>query len=333
MSGATMLRSTRTFIVGLAVASCFASAPQRASACSVCLAGDPIYSSNGSTAQSQGDVSAYFEAKAWRKTSGVLPGEEAGAPEVGGASAKERNDSQRLDLYLSWTPLDRITLTLDLPWAFNRITEVEGTEQQTSSLSGFSDLMTQVTGVLWRNRDVLPTTWVEGRVFAKFPTGDSNKSVDGVRDPHLQVGTGSYDFGFGTALVHRFESAELYTSASYRVNQEGSIDYEYGDVVLANVAAAVPLGHALGIGWLDRLTPGLELNYRWADYDEFRGDRYRDSGGSILYVTPSLRVALPWFSPRAPALRASVQIPTTSAWLHGSQKEDPIWMVGLQYSF
>ena len=49
------------------------------------------------------------------------PGADPAEPEPPG---KERNRSERLDLFLSWTPLDRITLTVDLPWAFNRITEI-----------------------------------------------------------------------------------------------------------------------------------------------------------------------------------------------------------------
>ena len=214
---------------GAALAVCVAAPFARASACSVCLAGDPVYSSQGSTAQSAGEVSLYFEARTWSKTRGVLPGEHAeevpAEPEPPG---KERNRSERLDLYLSWTPVDRVTLTLDLPWAFNRITESEGGMRHSSQLSGFSDLSVQATGVLWRDRDVLPSTWVEGRAFAKFPTGDSNDAVDGVRDPHLQVGTGSYDFGFGAAVVHRIRWAALY-ARRHRSTQEGSIDYEYGD--------------------------------------------------------------------------------------------------------
>ena len=330
-----MSRSIRMLVASATLALCFLVSPHRASACSVCLAGDPVYSSQGASGQARGDVSVYFEAKAWKKTSGVLPGEqpaeEGAEPEPPG---KERNQSQRLDLYLSWTPLDRITLAVDLPWAFNRITEIEGAAEHTSRLSGFSDLIAQVTGVVWRNRDVLPSTWIEARAFAKFPTGASSEAVHGVKDPHLQVGTGSYDYGFGAALVHRLDWAQLYASAAYRINQEGSLDYEYGDVLLANAAVAVPLGHALGVPWLDRFALGLELNYRWADYDEFRRDRYRDSGGSILYATPSLRVELPWFTARPPALRAAVQVPTTpSRWLHGFQREDPTWMLGVQYVF
>ena len=308
-----------------------------ASACSVCIAGDQIYSSQGATAQSQGDVSAFLEVRAWRKSSGVLPGEHGAAdgeeaePELPG---KEQNEGQRADLYLSATPIDRITLTIDLPWVWNEITEFEGDAKHESKLSGFGDMSAQVSGVLWRNRDVLPSTWVEVRGFVKFPTGESDRSVDGVRDPHLQVGTGSYDIGFGAAVVHKLEWAILYASASYRINTEGSLHYEYGDVALANAALAVPLGHALGVPALALLTPGLELNYRWADFDEFHGERYRDSGGSILYVTPSVRVAVPWPAEWGRlAVRGAVQIPTTSTWLHGFQHEEPIWFAGVQYAF
>jgi hypothetical protein len=155
-----------------------------------------------------------------------------------------------------------------------------------------------------------------------------------VKDPHLQLGTGSVDFGFGLAAVHRLEWASLYTSVFYRVNTEGSLDYEYGDVFLANAALEVPLGHLSGISALDRFTPGFELNYRDADRDEFRGMTYRDSGGPILYLTPSLRIRLPWpIEGKAPSIRGAVQIPATDHWLHGFQEEDPIWFVGLHYGF
>ena len=97
--------------------------------------------------------------------------------------------------------------------------------------------------VLWRDRDVLPSTWVEARGFGKAPTGKSNQTVDGVQDPHLQVGTGSWDFGFGLAGAHRLAWGSLYVSAFYRENLEGSLDYRYGDVVLTNVALEMPLSH------------------------------------------------------------------------------------------
>jgi hypothetical protein len=321
-----MFKYRRALLLGALLASSVLLQPQAATACSICLAGDPIFSNQGTTAQKQGDLSAYFQVMGWRKESGLLPGEDP--------DGKERNDSQRLDLYLSWTPIDRVTLTLDLPFAFNTITEVEDGNQETSSLSGFSDMSLQSTVVLWRNRDVLPSTWFEGRAFLKLPTGKSKQSVDGRQDPHLQLGTGSWDFGFGLAAVHRLEWGSLYSSVFYRVNTEGDLDYEYGDVVLANVAVLVPLGHALEQALLNPFTLGFEANYRWADHDEVGGTRFKDSGGSILYLTPSLSAQLPWPGEGdGPSLRGAVQIPVASSWLNGFQNEEPIWSAGIQYSF
>jgi hypothetical protein len=321
-----MLDEHRLPLLVVLLAAAFLAQPRAATACSVCLAGDPIYSNQGTTAQQQGDFSFLIQGMGWRKKSGLLPGEDP--------DGKEVNDSQRLDLYASWTPIDRVTLTLDFPFAFNEVTEYGEGEKSTSSLEGFSDMSLQTSVVLWRNREILPSTWFEGRALLKFPTGKSSQTVNGNRDPHLQLGTGSWDFGFGLAAVHRLEWGSLYGSASYRVNSEGSLHYEYGDIFLANAAVQVPLGHALGQSLLDRFTLGFEANFRWADYDKVSGERYDDSGGSILYLTPSLGVRLPWpWETGVPSLRASVQIPATSSWLNGFQKEDPTWFAGIQASF
>lgn len=324
-----MSRSHRRLALGALLLPAVLLGARDSSACSVCLAGDPFLDAQGTTVQQRGTLSASFQVRGWEKKSGLLPGE--AEP---GEQGFERNTSQRLDLFVSWTPFDRVTFTLDLPWAFNAITEYEGDQKSTSRLSGFGDLSLAASGVLWRNRPVLPSTWLEGRVFLKFPSGASSVRVDGARDPHLQPGTGSWDVGFGLAGVHKLEWGSLYTSVFYRVNTEGSLSYEYGDVLLANAALQVPLGHALGLAALDRFTPGFELNFRYAQHDEFEGESYADSGGSVLYLTPSLRVRLPWpWEGRAPSLRLAGQIPATSAWLHGFQQEDPIWSAAITYTF
>ena len=246
----------------------------------------------------------------------------------------EESSSQRLDLYLSWTPIDRATFTLDLPWAFNAITEEEPDGRAYSTLAGFGDVSLLASVVAWRNRDALPSTWLELRAFGKAPTGQDDAKVDGRRDPHLQPGTGSWDFGFGAAAVHRFEWGAVYGSLFQRWNQLGSLDYQYGDALLANLALEVPLGHALGRPALDVLIPGFELNFRYAGFDRQDGENWADSGGSILYATPSLRVRLPGLGENHRAwLRAAVQIPTTNAWLHGEQHEDPIWSIGVGIGF
>jgi hypothetical protein len=354
----------------------------------VCLAGDPVFSTNGASAQEAGSFSIYLEARSFSKSSGLGehhdPAEEGAdeaesahgtAADSGGAAAgkrsrersalrprhaghehevpegseehgadeaeavphepgTERSRGERLDLYASWTPLDRFTVTLDVPFAWNRIIEKEEGERTRSTLSGLGDVSLGSSLVLWRNRDVLPSTWVEARLWVKTPTGRDEAKVEGSRDPHLQTGTGSWDFGVGFAAVHRLAWGSIYGSAFYRENTPGSLDYTYGDVWLANLALEVPVGHALAQPWLDWLTAGVELNFRYAGYDREDGERFVDSGGAILYATPSVRLRLPFgFRDRPVSLRGAVQIPLTQSWLHNQQRENEVYSLGVLVPF
>ncbi len=322
-----------TFVLAMAgaVASVLFLSAHPVRACSVCQAGDPLFSAGGASAQEQGTVSGYLEIQGWRKTSGLLPHHEGEPSEPG----REVNQGQQLSLYLGWTPIDRLTLTLSAPWRWSEITEQPvGEASETSRLNGFGDLAVHAGFVLWRDRDVLPTTWIEARAFGKAPTGKSRHRVGGEQDPHLQPGTGSWDFGFGLAGAHRLAYGSLYASAFYRENLEGSLDYRYGDVVLTNVAFESPLSHFTGIPVIAALTPGVELNFRYAEKDRSHGSDYHDSGGSILYATPTLRIRLPWFSgQRPPFLRLAVQLPITDSWLYGQQHEGQVWSAGLGMAY
>jgi len=306
-------------------------------ACSVCLPGDPNFSNSGTTSQGPGDWSFFAEYRNWKKISGELPhGEEGEDPhdEDDEVPEFEKNTSERLDLYLSWTPIERVTLTVNVPFAFNDITEFEGDEKTRIHADGLGDVSLMISGVLWRNRILVPSRWVEGRAFLKFPTGKSHTTVKGTQDPHIQRGTGSWDFGFGLAGTQKWVWGSAYGSVFYRENSKGSLSYRYGDVFLANAAIELPVGHLVKNPDLDVLVPGLELNFRYAEKDVFHGERFDDSGGSILYATPSLRVRLPWLRyPKSPSLRLAVQIPISNEWLHGFQEEHEIWSAGLLIPF
>jgi hypothetical protein len=306
-------------------------APDPARGCSICVAGDPILDASGASAQEAGAFGAYLELRGWTKRSGLLPGEGGNG---GSAQPFEDNTTRQLNLFLSWAPVDRVTTSLQVPAKFTSIDEVEGGETDTVSTANLSDVTLATSIVLWRNRDILPDTWLESRAFLKMPSGPSRVERHGVIDPHVQPGTGSWDFGFGLAGTHKSSWARWYSSASYRVNTLGSLRYQYGDVFLWNGALLVPLGHATGDPELARFTPGLELNFRWAAKDVYQGEAFEHSGGSILYVTPSLRYRLPWFEGRrAPTLRAAGQIPVTQRWLNGHQHEGAVWILGILYPF
>jgi hypothetical protein len=330
------------FVAAVLVLRASAAAP-----CSTCLAGDPSFSANGTSSQSAGNVSVFIEAREWKKKDGrkIVEDDEGGdeaAPSEAAAAAtedaepvRESHTTRRLDAYVMWTPIDRLTLTLNTPWTQNDITDIEGEGDTTHfELSGLGDVSVAASGVVWRNRPALPTTWVELRGFLKAPTGRDEQRVGGEKEPHLQTGTGSWDYGFGAAAVHRFEWGSLYASVFGRLNTEGALDYQYGDNVLSTLAVEAPLGHLTGAHELDRVIPGLALDFRWAGRDRQEGSDVEDTGGSVLYLSPSLRIRLPAFSPTQSAwLRTGVQIPVTHEWLYGTQDEGPVWSIGIGYGF
>jgi hypothetical protein len=299
-------------------------AAEPARACSVCLAGDPQFSSLGASVGEEGAFSLYLESRGFTKRSDALED----------PADTEETHGYRLDLYASWTPLDRVTFTLDVPFAWNRIIHSHDDGHERTSLSGVGDVSLATSVVLWRDRPVLPSRWLEGRVWLKAPTGANEDKVDGERDPHLQPGTGSWDTGVGLAGVQRFEWGSLYGSVFRRWNTEGALDYRYGNVWLATLAVEAPLGHLFSEPALDFVTPGLGLDFRYAGHDESDGERYDASGGAILFATPALRIRLPFgVREQSASLRLAIQLPLTQDWLHTYQREKPVWSVGVLVPF
>jgi outer membrane putative beta-barrel porin/alpha-amylase len=323
--------SSRSLCAALAAACTILCVAPRSRACSVCQCGDPIYNQQGGAGAPAETFSFYLEGSAFTKSSGVLADTPGEVPEPGD---RDHSFDRSLTAYASWTPTPRVTLTAAVPFRWITIdTKHADGESDTASNRGFGDASFYVSTRLWSDLDHHPTTWLELRGMVKAPTGKSDKTVGGDQDPHLQVGTGSWDFGFGLSGGHHFDRFALYANAFYRINTLGSLHYEYGDVFLANLIATSeavsvePLGGVL-------LRPGLELNYRYAGHDQFQGDFYRSSGGSIANLTPflelpfALRADVP-----APWLRLAVRMPLSSGGLFGAQHESFTYLVGVGVPF
>lgn len=308
-------------------------APPAARACSVCHPGDPLFSAEGASAQRVGSFFLYLDTREVQKESGALPHDHE--EEEGGARDTEENVSRDVTLFASWTPLDRFTLTATAPYKLIRIEEQPaGSRSSTFRNSGLGDVSLFSTVALWRNRGILPSSWLEGRLMLKFPTGTDSKRIGGELDPHLQLGTGSWDWGLGLAGAHRRTRGVMNGSIFYRFNSEGSLDYEYGDVLLANLGWT---SDALEFGLLPRrsgIRGGAELNFRYAGRDDFRGQSYPDSGGSIFYASPFLELRVgPSHAERTRTVRLGARIPLGNGGLNGYQKEGYVFFLGLGVGF
>jgi hypothetical protein len=303
--------------------------PTSSRACSVCQCGDPLFTPEGASSQPAGAFSFYLETLVSTKSSGVLP--EGDVPPNPGD--REKSFDRDLTFYASWTPVAKVTLTASVPFRWVTVTDEPADGGSTAHNNrGFGDAAFYVTTVLWRDLERNPTSWLELRGMVKAPTGQSTKTIAGEEDPHLQVGTGSWDFGLGLAAGHHFSDFAVYASTFYRLNTEGSLHYEYGDVFLANlVAASEALPFVDGI-WL---RPGAELNFRYAGHDNSGGNVYDSSGGSIGYLTPFLEVPIGrGVDERVPWLRLAARLPLLGdGGLFGHQHEGIIYTAGVGFPF
>jgi hypothetical protein len=315
----------------IAAASAVIAIASASRACSVCQCGDPLYNQQGAGSQGTEHFNFYLEGSAFTKSSGVLADTPGEVPDPGD---RDHSFDRSLTLYGSWTPVPRVTLTASVPFRWITIdTKHADGESDTTHNRGFGDMAFYLTTILWRDLEHHPTSWLEIRGMVKAPTGQSDKTVAGDQDPHLQVGTGSWDFGFGLSGGHHFEHFALYANLFYRINTLGSLDYQYGDVFLANLIGTSEARPVSALGGA-LLRPGVELNFRYAGHDQFQGDFYRSSGGAIANVTPFLEIPFTLRADeRAPWLRLATRMPLGDGQLFGQQHESFTYLVGVGVPF
>ena len=128
----------------------------------------------------------------------------------------------------------------------------------------------------------------------KIPTGNTNEEAPQEKlDAELQPGSGSWDPFVGIAFSKQFTNFSFDTNATYQLVTEGTQDTDLGDFVGVNAAISHRLknthddhDHA-HFKW-DLI---LELNGEWREKEDVDGDTNNDSGGSLVFATPGIRVS------------------------------------------
>ncbi len=298
-----------------------------ARACSICRCGDPTFNALGSNVYASGAFHFALDWDRLSKEQGIFdPHGEHGArltPRHGGPGETETLVENRITATLSYSFAEQFNLVARIPYSFKTLTEGE----EITDTHGFADPELYALVRLWSSSfgpGLGRRTWVSALAGVKTPWGQNALIQDGQRiDEHAEPGTGSTDVFGGLAFLHLFdETSALFASTQYRGTGSNDFGYEYGDIVLANVAYERKL-----TGWLDAV---LELNYRYAGRDRVDAEGLEDpnTGGSILYLTPRAVVDLG----KGLVARVGVQIPTWRN-LNGEQTERAVVNAGLTYLF
>ena len=213
-------------------------------------------------------------------------------------------------LSLSYGVTEKLSVNARLPYIKRkniRESELEGGVPEAHThgdSSGFGDLLILAQYKV-SNSD---KTDVSVQFGLKAPVGETDvKDIDGIRfETEFQPGSGSWDFLLGTALSRNINGFSYHANILYNKTAQGSQSTEIGDALSYNAALTYRLGmgdshdpdhdHAShdhtdlessGVKW-DLL---IELNGETRGKNEIAGIKDENSGGSVVYLSPGIRLS------------------------------------------
>ncbi len=125
-----------------------------------------------------------------------------------------------------------------------------------------------------------------------LPTGKNRKELGGEIDPGMQPGFGSPTYTLGISATRQLTRALTLTAdTSYDIftRKDG---FKFGNEWRANLAGIYEI-YGKPEGLISKLDGILELNLLNIARDEEGREKQRATGGTILYLSPGLRVSFP----------------------------------------
>ncbi len=201
-----------------------------------------------------------------------------------GRDVHSRRNDMVYNLILGYGITDNLSLTLQLPFVERRARQIKDEDfvGQRETSSGKGDII-----MYGKYRFYNKLFGAAAILGIKAPTGQTDeRNKQGTRfDPEEQPGTGSTDWMFGMAINKSLGRFTIDGSILYQLKGTGSQDYEFGDIVRANVEGAYAVKER-------GRYPGLELlagvNAQFADKDHENAKKISDSGGTTVFFAPGL---------------------------------------------
>ncbi len=201
-----------------------------------------------------------------------------------GRDAHSRRNDMIYNAIIGYGITNNISITLQLPYVERRARQVEEHDflGQHEKSTGIGDVIT--FGKYRFYNKLISATAILG---IKAPTGQTDeRDRTGHRfEPEEQPGTGSTDWIFGMAVNKNLGHFTIDGSILYQLKGSGAQDYEFGDIVRANLEGAYTIKER------DKY-PGLELlagiNAQFAEKDHHNAERISDSGGTTVFFSPGL---------------------------------------------
>lgn len=257
------------------------------------------------------------------------PGESNPNLDHAGHGTEESHESyDNVELTARYYASPFVRIMLNVPYSLNDINGKKIKDFGDVSLIGQYQLY---------NTEIHEDTEFRQRIFLgggiKLPTGAYNKSiVFGVVDPHIQPGTGSFDFLLSGTYVARYKGKLGWsTDLIYTLNTSNSNDYKFANKfnVTSTFFYLIETGKQTRMGgkeWAFLPHAGTYIEY--AGRDSQNGNEVVGTGGTTVFATGGLDIYYNQFS-----VNFTYQHPVSEN-MDGDQPENTRrFFIGAGYSF
>ena len=210
-------------------------------------------------------------------------------------------DMHRVTLSAAYSPLDRLRLTLAVPWVINNMTmfmSMKGawSRMTMDEVAGLGDVTFAALYRVYQD-DEQPTAALSLGAGVKTPTGPATVTGNSMKrlHAHMQPGTGSWDPIF-TAAFMKVLSPKFMTDAdvTYHIATSNPLGYDFGDTVAVNTALRYSLASFMNVS--------VGVNYFHAEQADDPDNKYNGqnrhslvdfvgyTGEDSIWVSPGVQV-------------------------------------------
>lgn len=300
--GQRATRPSRFCLAAVAVSLLTSIAPDTAEACTTCQCGTTVPITSAGGPQSADTLRFAFEVRAQQARVGVTDVNEQVTREV------------RTDIGSAWSPGGGHSVGFSLPLIVREVSTVSGARDR---VVGPGDLTLYGEFSLLQNN---PRHMLLALAGSRLPVSPAWNDENGERlSVDVQPGQGAFVPFVALAWSGpSWKPVRGFARASTFLPLESRWDYRPGVSTLATVGLEFRVSPKLALQ--------TELDGRHELPDDFSGEQDPDSGGAMLYASPTLL----WRPQAAWAAYATVRVPVVNA-LRGSQSESTIVSLGFAF--
>lgn len=205
----------------------------------------------------------------------------------------ELTQFRTVQLALGYSLSDRLTLNLWVPYRQIISPKTDAPKDDPTNKVRFVRRFSDIGDAIVMGRYLITEPaqnhglWIFTGLGMRLPTGSAQPEYDwgtGIsRDPVLQPGSGTLDPILAGSIGYDFDKIGVFANSVFRhTGGENIYEYRFGDELQAGLGVA----HGLSSG----LEGNLAANAIFTGHDKDKGQEVANTGGSWLYLTPTLTI-------------------------------------------